>query len=66
MDNVEESRNRGEGKQAKRGKEKTEITETDKDMGKSLKGKNAREFYMGGYRKERICILKDTVRESLQ
>lgn len=66
MDNVEESRNRVEGKQAKRVKEKTEITETDKDMDKSLKGKSACKFYMGGYRKERICILKDAVRESLQ
>ena len=40
--NMEGSRNRMEGKQAKRVKEKNETTETGKDMGKSFRGKKAR------------------------
>lgn len=70
MDNTEGSRNRMEGKQAKRVEKKNETRETSKDMGKSFRGKKASlknlNFYMGGYRKERICILNGTVRESLQ
>lgn len=39
--NMEGSRNRMEGKQAKRVKGKNETTETGKDMGKSFRGKKA-------------------------
>lgn len=39
---MEGSRNRMEGKQAKRVKKKTETRETGKDMGKSFRGKKAR------------------------
>lgn len=41
-ENMELSRNKMEGKQAWRVKEKNETTETSKDMGKPVRGKKAR------------------------